>query len=146
MWQRLCTAWRRWQNISTKCRKSMRNTAARLTSLRNNTEIIIHTQRFQYLTSFLYCLRISASFIRQQPRDSKRGVWSRINLKHHLHHWCRKVVLWPPFIDTARVVCGRVCVTARTSVRLSVCPSYRLLQQRVAGLLLWARRAGYIDQ
>jgi len=43
--------------------------------------------------SFLYCLRISASFIRQQPRDSKRGVWSRINLKHHLHHWCRKVVL-----------------------------------------------------
>lgn len=43
--------------------------------------------------SFLYCLRISASFIRQQPRDSKRGVWSRINLKHHLHHRCRKVVL-----------------------------------------------------
>jgi len=28
------------------------------------------------------------------------------------------------------------------SVRLSVCLSYRPLQQRAAGLLLWARRAG----
>jgi len=29
--------------------------------------------------------------------------------------------------------------------RQCVCPSYRLLQQRAAGLLLWARRAGDID-
>ena len=40
-------------------------------------------------------------------------------------------------IGTARVVC--------VSVRLSVCP-IRPLQQRAAGLLLWARRAGDIDR
>jgi len=40
-------------------------------------------------------------------------------------------------IGTARVVC--------VSVRMSVCP-IRPLQQRAAGLLLWARRAGDIDR
>jgi len=40
-------------------------------------------------------------------------------------------------IGTARVVC--------MSVRLSVCP-IRPLQQRAAGLLLWARQAGDIDR
>jgi len=40
-------------------------------------------------------------------------------------------------IGTARVVC--------VSVRLSFCP-IRPLQQRAAGLLLWARRAGDIDR
>jgi len=34
----------------------------------------------------------------------------------------------------------------RLSVCLSVCPVYRPLQQRAAGLLLWARRAGDIDR
>jgi len=32
------------------------------------------------------------------------------------------------------------------SIRLSVCPIYQPLQQRAAGLLLWARRAGDIDR
>jgi len=42
-----------------------------------------------------------------------------------------------------RIVCDRVYVTARCpSVRLSVCPIYRPLQQRAAGLLPLARRAG----
>ena len=36
--------------------------------------------------------------------------------------------------------------TKRSGVRSSVCPTYRPLQQRAAGLLLWARRAGDSDR
>ena len=36
--------------------------------------------------------------------------------------------------------------SVRPSVCLSVCSLYRLLQQRAAGLLLWARQAGDIDR
>ena len=32
------------------------------------------------------------------------------------------------------------------SIRLSVCPNCRLMQQCAVGLLLWARRAGDIDR
>ena len=45
-------------------------------------------------------------------------------------------------IDTARIVCDRVYATVRCP---SVCPIYRPLYTAVAGLLLWARRAGDID-
>jgi len=41
--------------------------------------------------------------------------------------------------DTAGIVCDRVFVTVR---RPSLCPIYRPLQQRVAGLLLGALRRG----
>jgi len=37
-------------------------------------------------------------------------------------------------------------VSVRPSVRLSVCPSYRPLQQRAAGLLLWDWRTDGIDR
>ena len=47
-------------------------------------------------------------------------------------------------IDAARILCGRVCVTVRCPSVRSVRP-VRSLQQRVAGLLLWARWAGNID-
>ena len=63
------------------------------------------------------------------------------------------------FIDTAGIVCGRVYVTygVRLSVRLSEISrnrdkllqfvwAIRSLQQRAAGLLLLARRAGDIDR
>jgi len=49
-------------------------------------------------------------------------------------------------VDSARTVCGRVCVTVQCpSVCPSVCPIYRPLHKRAAGLLLWARRTGDID-
>jgi len=51
------------------------------------------------------------------------------------------------FIDTARVICGRVyAAVRRPSVCLSVCPIYRPLKQHVAGLLLWAGRVGDIER
>jgi len=37
-------------------------------------------------------------------------------------------------------------VSVRLSVCLSVCPIYRPLQQRAAGLLLWARRANDVER
>jgi len=40
----------------------------------------------------------------------------------------------------------QVLCDGTVSVRLSVWPCYRQLQQRAAGLLLWARRAGGIDR
>jgi len=47
----------------------------------------------------------------------------------------------------ARIVCSSNVVTVRCpSVCPSVCPFYRPLQQRAAGLLLWARRASDIDR
>jgi len=50
-------------------------------------------------------------------------------------------------IDTVRIVCDSVTVTIRCpSVRLSVWPNYWRLQQRAAGLQLWARRAEDIDR
>ena len=54
-------------------------------------------------------------------------------------------------IDTARIVCDRVCVTIRCPsvgfARLSVCVSHFAPEQRrAARLLLWARRAGNIDR
>ena len=55
--------------------------------------------------------------------------------------------------DTAGIVCAvgsikrsSVRPSVRPSARLSVCPSYWPLQQRAAGLLLWARRARDIDR
>jgi len=60
---------------------------------------------------------------------------------------CFKKHPFSNFIDTARIVRGRVYVTVRyPSVCPCVCPSYRLLQQRAAGLLLWARLAGDIER
>jgi len=60
-------------------------------------------------------------------------------------------------VPAYRCVCVCVCVCMRhgqcngtVSVRRSVCPhvcpSYRRLQQRAAGLLLWARRGRNIDR
>jgi len=53
-------------------------------------------------------------------------------------------------IGTARIVYAeRGLCNGTVSVRLSVCPSLwpiRPLQQRAAGLLLWARRVGDIDR
>jgi len=49
--------------------------------------------------------------------------------------------------DSALLTQRRIYVTVRCpSVCLSVCPIYRPLQQRAAGLLLWARRTGDIDR
>jgi len=47
-------------------------------------------------------------------------------------------------IGTACIMCGAGSIQ-RYGVRLSVCP-IRPLQQRAAGLLLWARRVGDIDR
>jgi len=49
------------------------------------------------------------------------------------------------FNDIAGTVYEGLC-NGKVSVRPSVCPSYRPLQRRAAGLLLWARRAGDIDR
>jgi len=49
-------------------------------------------------------------------------------------------------IDTARIVCDRVYVTAGCPSVPSVCTSYRALQQRAAGLLLSAQLAGEIPR
>jgi len=50
-------------------------------------------------------------------------------------------------IDIAHIVCSRVYVTVwRPSLCPSVCPVYRPLQQRAAGLLLSARQAGDIGR
>jgi len=55
---------------------------------------------------------------------------------------CHATIL---FIDNARIACAAGSIKL-SSVRLSVCPVYRPLQQRAAGLLLGARWAGDISQ
>jgi len=49
------------------------------------------------------------------------------------------------FSDIAHIVCGRVCI--QYDVCLSVCPSHLSTATAFCGgLLLWAQRAGNIDQ
>jgi len=62
-----------------------------------------------------------------------------------MHHWANSEIL-SGFADTACTVCAKGLRNGTVSVRPSVCPSYRLLQQRAAGLLLRARRTGDIDR
>ena len=61
----------------------------------------------------------------------------------HLATWVLALGSWLLTLPA----CGRVYVTVRClSVCPSVCPIYRPLQQRAAGLLLWALQAGDIDR
>ena len=48
---------------------------------------------------------------------------------------------WMNFIDVEQGLRN-----GTMSIRLSVCPIYQPLQQRAAGLQLWARRTGDIDR
>jgi len=124
--------------------------AWRLSSMHGDRRLFINaTAALQLLQRALLVVSAHSNsfFLLLHVRSHSRIVYFYYSFERN----CQTMIyfcIYLSIVDTVRVVMrSRVYKTVlRPSVRLSVCPIYRPLQQRAAGLLLWAPQAGNIDR